>query len=62
MQAFEALEVVQVFLEHWDYVEQATYVGKVMINLADISVDNYTQTAIDQYFSSVESLTCRKCT
>ena len=32
-------------------VEQATSVGKVMINLAGISVDNYTQTTIDQYFS-----------
>ena len=42
---------IQVFLEHRGYVEQATSVGKVMINLAGISVDNYTQTTIDQYFS-----------
>jgi len=41
------------FLEHRGYVEQATSVGKVMINLAGISVYNYTQTTIiiDQYFS-----------
>ena len=50
-QAIEALEDVQVFLEHRGYVEQATSVGNVMINLADISVDNYTHTKIDQYFS-----------
>ena len=50
-QAIEALEDVQAFLEHQGYVEQATSVGKVMINLAGISVHNYTQTTIDQYFS-----------
>ena len=50
-QAIEALEDVQVFLEHRGYVEQATSVGNVKINLAGISVDNYTQTTIDQYFS-----------
>ena len=51
-QAIEALEDVQAFLEHRGYVEQATSVGKVMINLACISVHNYTQTTIiDQYFS-----------
>ena len=37
-QAIEALEDVPVFLEHRGYVEQATSVGKVMINLAGISV------------------------
>ena len=47
-QAIEALEDVQVFLEHRGYVEQATPVGKVMINLAGISVYNYTQTTIDE--------------
>ena len=50
-QAIEALEDVQVFLEHRGYVEQATSVGKVMIDLAGISVTNCTQTTIDQYFS-----------
>ena len=50
-QAIEALEDVQIFLEHRGYVEQATSVGKVMINLAGISVYNYTQTTIDEYFS-----------
>ena len=50
-QAIEALEDVPAFLEHQGYVEQATSVGKVMINLAGISVHNYTQTTIDQYFS-----------
>ena len=50
-QAIEALEDVQVSLEHRDYVEQTTSVGKVMINLAGISVYNYTQTTIDQYYS-----------
>ena len=52
-QAIEAVEDVQAFLEHQGYVEQATSVGKVMINLAGIScsVHNYTQTTIDQYFS-----------
>ena len=52
-QAIEALEDVQVFLEHRGYVEQATSrsVGNVMISLAGISIDNYTQTTIDQYFS-----------
>ena len=40
-QAIEALEDVQVFLEHRGYVEQATSVGKVMINLAGISVRVY---------------------
>ena len=52
-QAIEALEDVQVFLEHRGYVEQATSrsVGNIMINLVGISVDNYTQTTIDQYFS-----------
>ena len=45
------LEDVQVFLEHRGYVEQATSVGKVMIDLAGISVTNCTQTTIDQYFS-----------
>jgi len=52
-QAIEALEDVQIFLEHRGYVEQAISVGKVMINLAGISVYNYTQTTIiiDQYFS-----------
>lgn len=44
-QAIEAL----VFLEHRGYVEQATSIGKVMIDLAGISVNNYTQTTIDQY-------------
>jgi len=47
-QAIEALEDVQVFLEHWSYVEQAISVGKVTIDLAGISVYNYTQTTIDQ--------------
>ena len=50
-QAIEALEDVQAFLEHRGYVEQATSVGKVMINPAGISVHHYTQTTIDQYFS-----------
>ena len=52
-QAIEAVEDVQAFLEHQGYVEQATSVGKMMINLAGISysVHNYTQTTIDQYFS-----------
>ena len=50
-QAIEALEDVQVFLEHRGYVEQVTSVENVMINLAGISVDNYTHTTIDQYFS-----------
>ena len=51
-QAIESLEDVQVFLEHRGYVEQATSVGKVMIiNLTGISVANYTQTRIDEYFS-----------
>ena len=45
-QAIEALEDVQVFLEHRGYVEQATSVGNVMINLPGISVDNYTHTTI----------------
>ena len=45
-QAIEALEDVQVFLEHRGYVEQATSVGKVMTNLAGISADNYIQTTI----------------
>ena len=44
-QAIEA-EGAQVFLEHRGYVEQATSVGNVMINLAGISVDNYTQTTM----------------
>ena len=50
-QAIEFLEDVQVFLEHRGYVEQATSVGKVMINLTGISFANYTQTRIDEYFS-----------
>ena len=49
-QAIEALEDVQVFLEYRGYVEQATFVGKVMTNLAGISADNYTQTTIDHNF------------
>jgi len=50
-QAIEALEDIQVFLEHRGYVEQAISVGKVTIDLAGISVYNYTQTTTDQYFS-----------
>ena len=39
---------VEVFLEYWSYVEQATFVGEVMTNIAGISAENYTQTTIDQ--------------
>ena len=42
-QAIEALGDVQVFLEDRGYVEQATSVRKVMINLSSISDNNYTQ-------------------